>query len=167
MYICSMNYFELFGFPERPVADKTVVAKKYFELQKKFHPDFFTNENEAAKEEALEMSANINRGFQIFKNDDNTLEYFLIHRGVIIPGEKYNLDPEFLMEMMEQNEAFEGKDENVIRDEMDAIAAGFQKEIEPILAKDASSLSDSDMDILKACYYKKKYLKRILERLGD
>jgi molecular chaperone HscB len=44
-----MNYFELFGFEEKPFVDRSLVSKKYFELQKKFHPDFFTNESEDDK----------------------------------------------------------------------------------------------------------------------
>lgn len=162
-----MNYFELFGFPERPVADKTLVAKKYFELQKQYHPDFFTNENEADKEAALEMSAGINRGFQIFKDTDNTLEYYLIHRGIIVPGEKYELSPDFLMDMMDMNESFEGKSGEDIRAESKAYEEGLEGEVKQLLTADASALTDADLALLKAFYYKKKYLKRILERLGD
>ena len=41
-----MNYFELFNLPVTLKVDKSQLAKKYFELQKQFHPDFFTQASE-------------------------------------------------------------------------------------------------------------------------
>ena len=48
-----MNYFELFGLPVSFKIDKSKLALKYFELQKKYHPDFFANGTEHEQEEAL------------------------------------------------------------------------------------------------------------------
>ena len=62
-----MNYFDFFDFKMAPVIDKTRVAKKYFDLQKQYHPDFYTQATEAEKEEALDISSQINKAFKIFK----------------------------------------------------------------------------------------------------
>ena len=45
-----MNYFELFDSPVSLNIDKSKLAKKYFELQKKYHPDFYTQADEAEQE---------------------------------------------------------------------------------------------------------------------
>jgi molecular chaperone HscB len=162
-----MNYYELFGLPEKPVADKTYVSKKYIALQKKFHPDFFTNENEADKENALEQSAAVNKGFNILSNKEKTIEYFLQIKGIITTEEKYNLSPDFLMEMMELNEAIEEKDAtaeqkiNEFENELDTEIACL------LAAENSTGLDDTSLRQLKAYYYKKKYLKRILDRLDD
>jgi molecular chaperone HscB len=161
-----MNYYELFELPISPVVDKNGISKKYFALQKEFHPDFFTNETEEDKENALAQSAAINKGFTIFSNKEKTLEYFLQLKGIIVADEKYNLPPDFLMEMMELNEGF---DEEA---DIEAKVAAFEQEllleIEPLLnPENSTSITENDYQKLKAYYYKKKYLKRILERLDD
>ena len=162
-----MNYFELFGIKEAPVADKAVLARKYFELQKKFHPDFYTNENEAEQENATMQSAEINKAFNIFRNPEKTLEYYLQLKGVITTEEKFHLPPDFLMEMMELNETFE---DNNIADIQNNIAAFEKKlydEVKPVLDSETALQNDDSLQQLKAYFYKKKYLKRILERLDD
>ena len=163
-----MNYFELYGLPQSPVADKAAAAKKYIELQKKFHPDFFTNENEADREDAEQQSAHINKAYHIFQNPERTIEYFLQQKGVITPDEKYNLPPDFLMEMMELNESFDESDPETVKKNVTDYESSLSEEIKPLLSTEkAGSLTDAELQELKSYYYRKKYLKRILERLPD
>lgn len=161
-----MNYFELFGFEEKPFADRSLVTKKYFELQKKYHPDFFTNESESDKEDALEQSAHVNKAFNIFKDPEKTIEYFLKQKGVLAENEKYNLPPAFLMEMMEMNEELEGKEEAEVQQQVASYESSLRSQVESILQPDAK-ITDEDLQKLKLFYYKKKYLDRILDRLDD
>lgn len=163
-----MNYFELFGLKEAPVADKAVLALKYFELQKKFHPDFYTKENEAEQENATMQSAEINKAFNIFRDPEKTIEYFLQLKGVIIPGEKYDLPPEFLMEMMEINESFDEPGEKSPESRVSAYEKELFAGVRSLLqAEDPAMLTDGELQKLKSYYYQKKYLNRILERMGD
>ncbi len=165
-----MNYFELFGFKEIPVIDRGSVAEKYFALQKKFHPDFFTNEMEADKEMALQASADINKAFNIFKSPEKTIEYFLQLKGIIASDEKYNLPPDFLMDMMELNEGFEGggfKDTTIAKQVAD-YEENFTAPVNKILSNiNIETFTSDELQQLKEWYYKKKYLKRILDRLND
>ena len=160
-----MNYFELYGIPEKPVTDKTSVSKKYIELQKKFHPDFYTNETEDEKEIALSQSAEINKAYNIFINPDKTIEYFLQLKGIITPDEKYTLPADFLMEMMELNEELDDHDTA----ETNSTPKNYEKKLQQGIAGiyELGSLGDEELLQLKEYYYKKKYLKRILERLDD
>ncbi len=161
-----MNYYELFDMPLKAVADKTYVSKKYIALQKKYHPDFYTNENEADKEFAMEQSAAINKGYKIFTNKDNTIEYFLKLKGIITPDEKFNLPTDFLMEMMELNEGFD--DNKNIEKEIQQFEDELVKQISTLIeSKNTSELNETQLQDLKIYYYKKKYLKRILDRLHD
>ncbi len=161
-----MNYFELFELPISPVVDKSGISRKYFELQKKFHPDFYTNETEEDKENALTQSAAINKGFNIFSNKEKTLEYFLQLKDIIATDEKYNLPSDFLMEMMELNEAFD--EDADIEAKVTVYEQELLQDIEPLLSTENSAfLTENDYQKLKGYYYKKKYLKRILERLDD
>ena len=46
----------------------------------------------------------INKGYKTFQNDDETIKYVLQLKGLLEEDEKYELPPDFLMEMMELNE---------------------------------------------------------------
>ncbi len=162
-----MNYFELFGLPVLPRIDKTLLAQKYFALQKSNHPDFFTQDTEEAREEALHQSAAINKAFSIFQNEDKTIEYFLQLKAIVESDEKYQLPPAFLMQMMELNETLTEKDGVTVAAELAEIEKTLLEEIKPVLDNYTSNTDAAAMEKLKAYYYKKKYLKRILERLGD
>jgi molecular chaperone HscB len=162
-----MNYFELFDIPVAPRVDKKLLSEKYFALQKMNHPDFFTQSSEAEQEDSLRQSADINKAFTIFQNEEKTIEYFLQVKGVIEPDEKYQLPQDFLMEMMDLNETLLEKDGVTIAEEMAVIEKPLLAEIEPILANTSGGYNAVEMEKLKAYYYKKKYLKRILDRLGD
>ncbi|MES2851165.1 MAG: Fe-S protein assembly co-chaperone HscB [Bacteroidota bacterium] len=157
-----MNYFELFEIPVSLSIDKATITKKYVELQKKYHPDFFTQENEAAQDDALEISSAINKAMKVFKTTDATLKYVLELKGMVEEEEKYPLPPEFLMEVMELNE-------NLSEDSSAAIET-FEKDIYSAVAAIIENYNDAavtneDLLKLKEYYYKKKYLHRILERL--
>ena len=111
-----MNYFELFGIPVTITVDTAALAKKYFELQKQHHPDFFTQADEAAQQEALERSSDINKALKVLKNQDATIQYVLKLKGLVEEEEKYPLPPDFLMEVMELNENLSGDSAAAIAD---------------------------------------------------
>mgnify|MGYP000942299990 CR=1 FL=1 len=168
-----MNYFELFEFPVSLKVDKSGLAKKYFELQKKFHPDFYTNENEEAKEEALEKSSMINKAFKIFQNTDATIKYVLQLKGLLEEEEKYVLPPDFLMEMLEINEQLaEAKFENDgdqisgLKSKISAIESEIYEPVQQIVEHYKEGVSSKEELLqVKDYYYKKKYLSRILQGL--
>ena len=163
-----MNYYELFDLPVAPMVDKSLLAKKYFELQRKNHPDFFTQSGEDEKENALKQSADINKAFGIFKNEERTLEYFLKLKGIITDSEKYNLPPEFLMEMMEFNESFSASEADKTKQKIAEYENSIYKEVQPIIERyDAENIQQEALLKLKEYFFKKKYINRILDRLVD
>ncbi len=162
-----MNYFELFGLPVAPAVDKALLAEKYFALQRKSHPDFFSQATETEQEDALKQSADINKAFTIFQNEQRTIEYFLQTAGAITDDEKYNLPPDFLMEMMEINESLAEEPEATAKRVADYDESLYD-EIKPLIENyQAAAAKQKDLELLKEYYYKKKYLNRILDRLGD
>src|SRR6187200_25107 len=99
-----MNYFEIFGIPVQLKVDKTELPKKFFELSRKFHPDFYANTTPSEQNKALEITANLNKAFKTFQNPDETIKYVLQLKGLLEEEEKYQLPPDFLMEVLEINE---------------------------------------------------------------
>lgn len=157
-----MNYFDLFGLPVTLKVDRSSLTKKYVELQKRYHPDFYTQETEAEQQAALEASSNINKALKVLQNQDETIKYVLQQKGLLEEEEKYTLPPEFLMEMMELNEE--------LSDDSAAAVAAFEASIYNDVKDIIENYTDdtaSAHDLLKVkdYYFKKKYLQRILDRM--
>ena len=159
-----MNYFELFDLPLSLTVDKSKLAKKYFELQKKYHPDFYTQADEAEQEDALEKSSAVNKALKILQNKESTIKYVLQLKGLLEEEEKYQLPPDFLMEVMELNENLSDDSATAIAAFENDIYAGVKQIIE---GYDDASVTTANLLKVKEYYFKKKYLQRILDRLDD
>lgn len=167
-----MNYFEIFGIPIQLKVDKTGLPKKFFELSRKFHPDFYVNATTAEKEKALEITANLNKAFRIFQNEDDTIKYVLQLKGLLEEEEKYQLPPDFLMEVLEINEkVMDAGDDPTLKINLQSAIDHLQSEIyAPV--KDIidnyreSETTETELLQVKEYYYKKKYLKRISRELA-
>ena len=159
-----MNYFELFDLPLSLTVDNSKLAKKYFELQKKYHPDFYTQADEAEQEDALEKSSAVNKALKILQNKESTIKYVLQLKGLLEEEEKYQLPPDFLMEVMELNENLSDDSAIAITAFENDIYAGVKQIIE---GYDDASVTTANLLKVKEYYFKKKYLQRILDRLDD
>ena len=87
--------------------------------------------------------------------------------GTSSPDEKFQLPNDFLMQMMEINETLAEKDGVTLAAEMAEIEKELYNEIIPLLQQPPGNITEEGMHKLKEYYYKKKYLSRILARLGD
>ena len=166
-----MNYFEIFGIPVQLKVDKTDLPRKYFELNKKFHPDFYSNATPSEQDHALEITANLNKAYKTFQNPDETIKYVLQLKGLLEEEEKYQLPPDFLMEVLEINEQLMDADQSVASSLQSAVD-NLQNEIyEPVkqIIENYREGDTTEQELLqvKEYYYKKKYLNRISRELSE
>ena len=164
-----MDYFELYEMPVSLQVDKKYVQKKYFELQKKYHPDFFSNESAEEQADVLEKSSIINKAYKTFQNDDETIKYVLQIKGLLEEEEKYELPPAFLAEMMEINETLMEVDDSTLEEtetKINQLQKHLYAEVQiNIEYYNEENTTNEQLLLVKDYYFKKKYLKRILERL--
>ncbi len=163
-----MNYFELFGLPIAFKADSGQLRNAFMNIQRASHPDKYVQSNEMEQELALEQSAAANKGFTLLNNKEQILPYVLEITGHIAADEKYNLAPDFLMEMMDLNEAWMDADNDTAKQQILGQINTLKNDIfSPIKAYlDADTINDIPQEAMlqiKDYYYKKKYLDRILE----
>lgn len=163
-----MNYFELFGLPIAFKADTHQLRNAFMHIQRASHPDKFVQGTEAEQEMALEQSAIANKGFSLLNNAEKILPYVLEISGHIQTDEKYNLAPDFLMEMMELNEAWMDADSDeakqTILKQINTLKDDIFSPIKAHLEADSIIyIPQEAMLQIKDYYYKKKYLDRILE----
>lgn len=167
-----MNYFELFEIPVQLKVNATALSGKFFELSRKYHPDYFANDSEAAKSEALEKSALLNKAWKTFQHPDETIKYVLQLKGLLEEEEKYELPPDFLMEVLEINEQImdAGNDPD-LKSKLEAVTKKLHSEIyepvkETIEYYKEGITTEKELLQVKEYYYKKKYLQRINHQLA-
>ena len=149
--------------------DKAVVSSKYFELQKKYHPDFFTNSDASEQDDALEKSSQVNKAYNTLKHPDATIKYVLQIKGLIDNNEKYELPAAFLMEMMELNEELMDTEDSSMQ-EAEVKVRQFENSLYESVKNiieyyNDENTTEAQLLQVKDYYFKKKYLLRILERL--
>jgi molecular chaperone HscB len=168
-----MNYFELFDIPIQLKVDKQSLHKKFIELSKKYHPDYFATHTDEKQAEALEISASLNKAYKTFQNPDETIKYVLQSKGLLEDEEKYQLPADFLIEMMEINEQLveAQMDEDAEKTtHLSSVISQLSTEIyEPVKEivehYQEAAISEKELLQVKDYYFKKKYLNRIRRQL--
>jgi molecular chaperone HscB len=171
-----MDYFELYGLPVTFNPDLKQVKQKFYELSKKYHPDFFINEDEEKQQEVLELSTLNNKAFNVLNDPQKRIHYILSLKGLLEEGENYKLPQSFLMEMMEVNEAlmdlqFDPDAEKLalVKKEIDGIEENLNKESADLAAsydQQDEVAQEAILRSIKDLYYRSKYLYRIRESLA-
>lgn len=166
-----MNYFDLFDIPVQLQVDVVSLHKKFIELSKKYHPDYFISEGIEKQAESLERSASLNKAYKTFKNPDETIKYVLQSKGLLEEEEKYQLPQAFLMEMMEINEELAASQDETagvsLQSSIDTIQNEIYEPVKKIIEHYQEGVtSEKELLQVKEYYFKKKYLNRIRQQLA-
>ena len=167
-----MSYFEFYNIPVSLDVNEADLKQKFYANSKKFHPDFFTLEEVEKQTEALELSTKNNTAYKTLANFDKRLHYLLTFKGVLAEEGKNTIPQDFLMEMMDVNEAvmelqfdYDQDSFNKILDEVRQTKATLLSEINDIIPKKGGEITDDDFSSLKNYYLKSKYLIRLEENI--
>lgn len=169
-----VNYFELYGIPVTLQPDKAAVKAKYYELSRQYHPDRFAAAGAEAMAENMRMAALNNDAYRTLSDPDKTMAYVLKTHHLLEDEEKYSLPPEFLMEMMELNEAVSDYEdmpdnENARLTALNSLAEQLQAWETAAAALttqfEAGNREESLLLQIKDMYFRKKYLLRIQQRI--
>jgi molecular chaperone HscB len=169
------DYFEFYGLSVSFNPDPALVKRKFYELSKQYHPDFFINESDEKQAEVLELSTVNNKAYQVLTDPQKRLHYILELKGVLTEGENYVLPQSFLMEMMEVNEAlmdmqFDPDAEKLaaLKDEVAGIEKAISDEIISLTSDFDVKTETEQVKLLasvKDLYYRNKYLLRIRDSI--
>jgi len=171
-----LNYFELYNLPLSFQIDNAIVKKKFYELSKLYHPDFYVNESDEKQAEILELSTLNNKAYQVLSDPLKRIEYVLSLNNMLADGDKYVLPQDFLMDMMDVNESL--MEMEFDHDELKlAELSGQINAMEMALFDELKSATDefdtkavegaeSILLRIKDIWYRQKYLLRIRESLN-
>lgn len=168
-----INYFDFYAIPESFNPDAAFLKKKFYQLSKEYHPDFYANESDEKQQDILELSTINNKAYQTLSDPNKRLEYILREHNLVSDGAKPQLPGEFLMEMMDINERLmevDNKDELAnLTNEVLAIEGDLNEELNS-LTEGYEQLDDkakeSKLNDIANIYFRQKYLLRIKESLN-
>jgi len=174
MPITTDNYFAFYGLPVSFGIDAAALKRAFLHKSRQHHPDFYTQADGNAQEQALAMATYNNQAYETLGNTDKRVSYVLQLKGAISPDERYDLPPAFLGQMMDINEALSEIDAqqpnpqqiNSIAADLDEIARQIEQ-----TAQEAIAICDNDpenttaLKKIKEFYYKKRYLLRVQKTL--
>ncbi len=164
------DYFALYGLQPTLSPDASAVRKRFYELSRQYHPD---RAGAAGQQEALQKTAQINEGYRLLSDPDALLGYALKHHGIVADNEAYKLPHDFLMDMMELNEAVgnAAMDPSMRPDalrEAEAAFAAWEADARPLVARyNDGDRSPELLAALKDAYYRRKYLQRLREQIEN
>jgi molecular chaperone HscB len=167
-----MNHFDLYNIPVTLRPDQDLIKKKFYELSRAFHPDFHSQASVEEQADALERSAQVNQAYKMFRDPDANIKYVLQLKGLLEEEEKYQLSPDFLMEMLDLNEQAMEVSGPEDKQQLEQQIANTKQEIYEPVAKIVAGYqegitTEEELLQVKEYYYRKKYLDRILEGLAN
>ena len=161
------NYFAFYEIEPAFELDSTALKVNFYRLSRQYHPDVAARNGEAEEAEALRLSAINNTAYKTLLNPDLRLAHMLRLAGVLDgEEEKPALPLAFLMEMMDLNELLDDGNTEAAKQELETAFANLETEVQP--AKTAYTAGVKSPEILKQLldyYFRKKYLRRIEERV--
>src|SRR2546422_2422740 len=104
-----MDHFEVFGLPRRLAVDTAELQRKFYELSRRYHPDFHQAAPPEEQVRALEAAAGLNAAYRTLREPITRIEYLVrleegrdTKEGATV---KPKAPPELLEEMFEIQEA--------------------------------------------------------------
>src|ERR1700684_4851 len=77
-----VDYFTFFGFPRKLNLDSATLAKDFYALSRRFHPDVFGQANDQERAWSLEQSSMLNDAYRALKDPIKRTEYLLRLEGI-------------------------------------------------------------------------------------
>jgi molecular chaperone HscB len=129
-----MDHFEVFGLPRRIGIDVEALQRRFYELSRRWHPDFHSRATAAEQAAVLEASARLNTAYRTLRDPIARIEYLVrleegrdTKEGAV---EKPQAPPQLLAEMFEIQEALaEARAAGRLDDEMRATLAGRRERL--------------------------------------
>ena len=104
-----MNHFEVFGLERRLGIDTEALQRRFYELSRRYHPDFHAGATPTEQAEALAASARLNAAYRTLRDPIARIDYLVrLEEGRETKEgatDKPKAPPELLAEMFEIQEA--------------------------------------------------------------
>lgn len=129
------GYYELLGIERKLSLDVAELQQRFYERSREWHPDKFARKSEAERQQALDMSSQLNDAYRTLRDPVKRAQYVLSEEGFDV-GEQRGRDvpAELLEEVFELNMALEelrGGDETA-KEPLEAARSNFERMLEEV-----------------------------------
>jgi len=132
------DYFSFFGLPRRLQLDPQDLERRFRDLSRQFHPDYFYNAAPAERRASLERSSYLNDAYRALRNPVARAEHLLAIEGVASPRAdegSHKVPPALLEEVFALNEELDeirelreaGADPAALQQRLDAARAPIEQ----------------------------------------
>jgi molecular chaperone HscB len=185
------DFFAFLGLPRRLNLDAQELERRFRELSRQFHPDYFYNASPAERLASLERSSYLNDAFRTLRNPVSRIEHLLAIEGLApATGDNGNatVPPGLLEEVFELNEQLDeirelresGTDAAQLRARLDAATGPIQarrdeherrvaelSERWDSLASDAPAAERrATLDALRECVLERNYITNLMATIA-
>ena len=162
--MAALNPFEIFGLKPQFRIDKQKLDEKYFEIQKKVHPDRFASASDAEKRVAQQWATLINDAYQKLSDPIQCGKVLCALRGHPIDEDSSgSISEEFLFEQVERREGFADAKGAGDTAELEVMKKAIEKEKNELLNEVADAFDvKSDVSLAAEDLKKVMFLNRQL-----
>ena len=148
------NFFDLFSLPTDFSIDLDTLEKKYFEFQKKFHPDKYGDKS-GDKSDEIEQSIAINEAYEVLSNPLKRAAHILRLNGLDVENDVVapKVDQATLLEVFE------------MRESGDLSAKDLSQKIKSLLEEFSQNLENKNFASAAQILIRAKYFEKTLQDL--
>ncbi|XP_047418602.1 iron-sulfur cluster co-chaperone protein HscB isoform X1 [Sciurus carolinensis] len=159
----TRDYFSLMDCNRSFRVDTTKLQNRFQQLQRLVHPDFFSQRSQTEKDFSEKHSTIVNDAYKTLLAPLSRGLYLLKLHGVEIPeGTDYEMESQFLMEIMEINEKLaEAQSEAAVK-EIESTVQAKQKECTDNVSR---AFEQDDFEKAKEILTKMKYFSNVEEKI--
>ncbi len=142
--------YEVLGLSKAFAVDERELERRYFELQRKHHPDQFIHASSEEKAQALKTSTELNQAYAVLKDPIQRAEILLKARNI----EPLSHDEETLALVMEFNEKVEAGED--IKPELSQMQQELFTDIE-------KGFDEADFEAVRQALFRQTYVTKLLK----
>ncbi len=161
------NYFQLFELPRSMQVDEDLLDKRYKLLQRKYHPDRFSNGSQAEKRWSMQAASLLNQAKTTLADPLLRATYLLTLEGIDLNSEiDTHMSNEFLVAQMQLREELEKV--SIAPDpfaEIEKLSIQIKTEIKNIQSGFENAIISGDTDKSRSKVREWQFLKRINNEL--
>jgi molecular chaperone HscB len=181
------DYFSFLGLPRRLVIDQALLERRFRDLSRQFHPDYFYNASPTERLASLERSSYLNDAYRTLRNPISRIEHLLAIEG--LPPAKSEdgtakVPPGLLEEVFELNEQLDeiresresGADPAMLRERLESARKPIdlkreehEREVEALSARWDQQFADASpaekratLDALRERLLERNYINNLL-----
>ena len=158
----TSDLFSLLGLQPSYEVDRAALEAAYHERSKEVHPDRFASAPASERVAALSKARALNDAYKTLRDARQRAEYLLARGGVTI-GDNERLEPELLMEFLEQREELAAARQAGRSAEVEALQGAMLTKRKAIIAALSGLFSSGNLADAKKQLIVLRYLDRYLE----